>query len=106
MKDINYLSVLFFFILFSLNSIDNVLIQESPFPVVNMTENGIQDHSRSHDCSIDGDDLIYRIPHLPLSPAHLSKELLTSYYEILIPGILAAIWQPPKQQISCWLVII
>lgn len=97
MKGINYIVVLFFFVLFSANSIGNFLIRESPFPVVNITENGIQDHSRSHDCTIDGDDLIYRLPHLPVNPANLSSNLPDSYYENEFSGIIATIWQPPKQ---------
>ena len=96
MKDINYISVLFFFVLFSLNSICSVMIQELPFPVVNVTENGIQDHSRQHNCSIDGDDLMYRAPYVPFKPAHISTDLLNSSYENEFPGIISAIWQPPK----------
>lgn len=96
MKGINYLYVLFFLLLFSVNSIGNVLTQSSPFPVVNITENWIQDHSRTHDCTIDGDDLIYRMTYIPKKPAYLSTELLNLYCENEIAGLCSFIWQPPK----------
>ena len=96
MKSIKYIHVLFFFVLFSLNNMGNVLTLESPFPIVNINENGIQDHSRTHDCNIDGDDLIYRMTYIPMKPVHLSTELLDSYCENEIAGLYSAIWQPPK----------
>jgi len=84
------------FLLFGLNNLNSLINQASSSPLVTVATNGAQDHSSSHDCTSDGDDIISCQLEVPMSPCYINTDLINLYSGNIPSKICHFIWQPPK----------
>ncbi len=88
--------VLVIFLLFGLNNINSMINQIPSFSLVTVATNSAQDHSSSHDCTSDGDDIISCQLEVAMFPCDINTDLINLYSGNILSKISHSIWQPPK----------
>jgi hypothetical protein len=90
------IAVLLIFLLFGMINTGTAMNQAPPLPMVFAASNDMQDHSHSHDCASDGDDILSLRLEVILNSSCIGSDL-NNFYDGNIPsGLSDLIWQPPK----------